>query len=281
MFNIIRDSIFNPKGLIKQVNRSGWFIFLYIIILAIFMSLGSIMVYVRYENSNFTSESTGCSLVNYNLVCDGDNYDIDNIFDMYGMRVYFLNQDMSLNDISELSDVSIVVQGSSFSLYFDNALVSKETIFNSTFSSGNFDEGMGTLQTIFLIILILQSFVSNLILTILIILISTLMFLKYKQFIRYKKIFKLVSLAVTPVILLITIYNIIGIGAEFFFILGFVAYIPLFRLNKELYLQIATRNLQKKSEDDGTKSDPNVVENYTFDDIDAKDVDETEDDEKE
>ena len=50
MFRILQDSIFNPKGLVKQVNRSGWFVLLYLIVLALFMSLGNAVAYISYDN---------------------------------------------------------------------------------------------------------------------------------------------------------------------------------------------------------------------------------------
>ena len=87
MFNIFADSLFNPKGLVKYVNKKGIFVFFYLLIMAIFLSAGSLINFFSSNNSAITEETTGCRLVNQAVVCDGDNYDIENTFYMYGFNV--------------------------------------------------------------------------------------------------------------------------------------------------------------------------------------------------
>lgn len=272
MFNILHDSIFNPKGLVKQVNRSGWFIFLYLIVMAIFMSLGSFVAYFSYDNSLITSETTGCSLVNHELVCDGENYDLENMFYIYGTRVFFLDKDASITDLSDIGESSIIIQGDSVTLYFNNSPLASEALFSTEYGILTFEEGITTLENFFLITSIVTNLLSNLFLIIMIILISTLMFIRYRKEIKYRKIFKLVTFAVTPVALLITFYNLLQFDSIIFFVLAFFAYRTLFNLNRQLYIQILSRKYAESQQNE------DVIESIDHDDVDSQDVFEDEDD---
>ncbi len=265
MFNILHDSIFNPKALVKQVNRSGWFIFLYMVIMAIFMSLGQAVQYIRYDNSSFSYENTGCQLIDHTVVCDGDNYDIESLYNIYGIRVYFLNGDIDFSSMSVPNQTSILVQGDSVSLWFGTMRIFHEPIFSSQYNYNTIEEGMAMFTNVLLYANIISVYINNIIVLIAIILISTLMFLRYRKEIKYGKLFKLTAMAVTPVALLITFYNIILFNDWIFFALGFFAYMPMFRLNRELYYQAM---LRKYKQEDGP-----VVESYTQDDLEDNDED--------
>ncbi|MDD5293968.1 MAG: hypothetical protein PHW40_06620, partial [Candidatus Izemoplasmatales bacterium] len=85
MYHVMKDSLFQPRELLKYRNKSGWYAFFYLLLLALFVSVGSIVFYAGYKtNSTLTSETTGCAIVNETLVCDGENYAPSNRFNLYG-----------------------------------------------------------------------------------------------------------------------------------------------------------------------------------------------------
>ena len=272
MFRILQDSIFNPKGLVKQVNRSGFFVFLYLLVMAIFMSIGTFVAYAAYENPTFTTETTGCFLQEEAIVCDGDNYDVDNLFYVYGFRVYFLDSDMSIDDIPNLDSDFLIVKGESITFYLNQSAMGSLPVFTDQYGATTLEDGMQTMVQFILITSIASSLITNFFLILAIVLISSLMFIRYKKFIAYKKLFKLITYAITPVALLITFYNLIQFNFIIFFIVSIFAYRTLFTLNRELYTQMMIRLMKQQNED------PSVVDSYQPDDFDTKDEESTEKD---
>ncbi|XMB71974.1 hypothetical protein RJI07_07685 [Mycoplasmatota bacterium WC30] len=274
MFRILQDSIFNPKGLVRQVNRSGWYVFFHIMIMAIFMSIGSFVAQASHNDSLMNYQTTGCRLEDSVIICDGENYDIDNLFYIQGIRVYFLEQDVDIHDVYIPDQISLVIQGNTAKIYIGQMQMGDLKVFNSGYELASMEEGLDTLGTAFLITTAFSNILGNIILILMIILVSTLMFLRYKQEINYKKIFKLVTFAVTPVALLITFFNLIAFDPIIFFILTIFAYRSLFILNRELYMQIILRRIKKAEKKD------DVVETYNSDDFEEDNSSDEEDDEQ-
>ncbi len=270
MFQIVHDSIFNPKGLVKQVKRSWWFVFFYIALMILFMSIGSIILYSGYQNTVMTEESTGCHIASGTLVCDGDNYNPNNLFNMYGIQVYFLSSDDSVDDISEMAAISLVFQNGNVSFYQNSQLTMSQPFFslpsNSQFSLEDF---VSMFSMAFLILGIVSNILSNALVLIAIILISTLMFYRYRTQITYAKRFKLTTYALTPLVLWITLYGVVGFDPIIFFVVAFFAYRPILVLNRELYAQVLMRNMPQQATDDN--SDEEDSEPVDFEDEDSED----------
>lgn len=275
MFRILQDSLFNPRGLIKQVNRSGWFIFLCLLVMSIFMSIGTYVAYASYENSNFDYESSGCSLVDGSVVCDGENYTLNTIQDIYGIHIYFLNEDMTIDDITTMENECIVIQGDEATLYLNGTSFTSLSIFGSSIGFETLEEGMEAISSYVLWTSIGTNTVTNLILIIIISLIGSLMFLRYKQVIKYRKLYKLVVYGVFPIALLITFYNLLEFDSIIFFLLAIFAYRSLFVLNRELYKELLIRSMPKREDD------PNVVDSYKIDDDEITGLDDNDQDNKE
>jgi hypothetical protein len=271
MFRILQDSLFNPKGLVKQVNRSGWFILLYLIIMALFMSIGNFVAYLSYDNPTINAETTGCSLVENNIVCDGENYDIDNLLYVYGIRVYFLDEESSISDIPNMELDSLVVQGDSVGLYINKTHVGSLPAFSSEYGYTTLEGAFGNVMTVLLVSSLIANILMNLLLILGVALISTIMFTRYRKFIKYKKIFKLTVFAITPVSLLITFFNMLQFDMIIFFILSIVAYRTLFILNRHLYMQMAIRRMQQQTQQHQQNRD--VVETQKEDESDNEDQD--------
>ncbi|MCK5732241.1 MAG: hypothetical protein KAH13_04420, partial [Tenericutes bacterium] len=200
MFNIFRDSLFNPKGLVKYVNKNGFIVFLYFLIMTLFMSAGAIITIVSFDNSTLTEETTGCHIVDESFVCDGDEYSVDNLFFLYGFRVYLLPEDIPVSSITNFDNQSIVFQDNSLSIHLNG---NEFYNFNylSLYELNSMEDAMSTLSTFFLIGGIGAAIIQNIFLLLVIIFISTLAFLKFRKEIKYRKIFKLLVFAVTPLTL--------------------------------------------------------------------------------
>lgn len=276
MFQILHDSIFNPKALVKQVNRSGWFIFLHLLIMAIFMSLGVFVAYAAYDNSDITSANTGCSLTEGLVTCDGENDYVNDLYYIYGMRVYILNTDDTVDNIGTFETQSIVLQNDRATLYVNGNESMSFGVFSGEYDVSTFDEGIDLIATFVLISGIIGNLLSNFMLITAIVLISSLMFLRYKKVILYKKIFKLVTFAVTPVALLITFYHLLAFDMIIFFILSIFAYRTLYVLNRELYMQMMLRQMQQ----DQSNQDSSIVGDYKVDDFDNDEEDDEEDEDQ-
>lgn len=277
MFNIFKDSLFDPKGLVKYVNKKGFFVFIYFIILAIFMSAGPIVNIAKQSNSTFTEENTGCTIVNESVVCNGDNYDIDNVFYLNGFRVFFLNESDTIDVIDDLGMQSVVIQGESLSIYFGDTSYYQFDFFD-LYDVETIEEGMDSLASFFLIGGIVGVVIQNIVLLLVVVLISSLAFLRFRKEIRYRKIFKLVIFAVTPLAVLFTFYGLFDINEIVFFILMFIAYRPIFTLQREILSRSAIRSYNKQHQQDSNNMD-DVVESYKYDEVETEDVEETEEDE--
>jgi len=99
MYGLIRDSLFTPKNLLRYRNKSGFFTFIYILLLATLVSIGGLVYYFSYtSNSVISEDTTGCSLISDQLVCAGASHDPDQIYALYGFSVYFLNDTEVITD---------------------------------------------------------------------------------------------------------------------------------------------------------------------------------------
>lgn len=276
MFNIFADSLFNPKGLVKYVNKKGFFIFIYLFLMALLMSIGMIVAIVRYDNSVISEETTGCRIDNYSLVCDGDNYDVNDIFNAYGFRVYFLDSTTDPEDIANMNDNSMFLKGDNMEIYINGQQFYSLPML-SVYEINNMTELNDMLATFFLIGGIIGSIIQNFLLILAIALLSSLAFLRFRKEIQYKKIFKLVVFAVTPLAVLFTFYNLLQFNDLVFFILMFIAYRSIFVLQRQLYYQLALRQYQNQQPE---QNQEDVVESYHYDDIEQEDVEEEDEDDR-
>jgi len=236
------------------------------------MSLGPIVTYIGSDNSLINYETSGCRLDNYQVVCDGDNYDPDNLFQMYGIRVYLLDQSIDFSGMSVSNQPSIVIQGDSITLYYGSTHLTSSAFFSQEMGLTSIEEGLSMFSDVILYANIFASFLNNLIVISLIIFVSTLMFIRYRKEISYGRIYKLTAMAATPIALLITFFNIVPFSDWVFFILGFFAYLPMFKLNREIFYQSMARKYQDEQ--------GNVVDSYQHEDVETKDIDQDDDDEQ-
>lgn len=266
MYNLIKDSLLTPKYLLKYHNKSGLFVFFYLLVMALFVSIGGIVQYVGYQaNAVITTETTGCSFTSGTLSCDGSNYDPDAKYAMFGYSIYFLE---SGADLITADPNRIIFQGSMITIYLENSMLYHFSIANLGGTITDFDSFFVVMANTIRAFGIIATIIGNIITLILVSLLATIAFWRIKKFVSYKKIFKLVVFAITPFALLLTFYNLLNFDEIILMLLMFFSYRSVFVLNREMTKEtfihlneMAIQELKRQNEEtDSTKeSEPKVT----------------------
>lgn len=249
MYNIVKDSLFQPRSIIKYRNKSGWVAFFYLLILAVFMSIGGAVFYLGYQgNSVITSETTGCDFGSGGVVCESVSHTNTDKYQLYGYSVFFLDDEGMAADVSQfMGDASIIVQRDSLDFYISGSFFSSLKPFSSLPDAMTFDSYFANIKTAVLIGSIAITYLGNLFLLMFISLVSTIPFIRLRKFIRFKVIYKLVIFAITPIAFLMTFYNLLDLPDFLFFILMLIGYRSVFLLQRELYFQTMLHLQEKES----------------------------------
>lgn len=288
MFKILQNSLFSPKDLLKETKRSWWFVILFIMVLAIFMSLGNSVRFIAYEGSTINDETTNCTLVDNQIVCSDPNNSYTAMFNMYSFRVYFLNADQTVAEIPQMDEMALVFQGDQANIYVSGQGTIGFKVFTEENGFTTISEGVDYLESSLLIGMLIMNYISNLILIVIFILIASLMFSRYKNVMSYGNRFKLATFGSTTIALVMTFYNIISMHFIVFFILIMLAYRTLTAINRELYFRLMQKQMKQQqqnqfrnpfgnqpgSNDDFNKDD--VVDSYHPDEV----YDESDEDDK-
>ncbi len=269
MFEIFTNSILYPKNIIQYHNKKGGFVFLYILILIILMSIATFVFYISVKPEVVSSEVSGCQVVESVLVCDGTNYDLNQNYEIYDFNLYLLDETSEITDITDLETFSMVLKGSNLTVIVGDRQI-REISFLTTYGINTIEDAASVLTTSIIIAGVVLGILSNLVIIMFIILISTIPFLRFKKMISYKKIFKMVVFASTPMAFLLTIYNLLNFNDLIFFVLMFFAYRSIFALQRELYVRtiIKAEYQNQGQEPDESNSSSNEE---PFDDEDQTD----------
>jgi len=264
MYTVMKDSLFEPKKILNHRNKSLFYVFTYLVLLAILMSLGTIVFYLGYsDNSVITSATTGCRIEQSTMVCDLDSYEGPKELNLYAVSIFFLSEEEDPNTLSTLSSDYMIIQSSTLSVYAGQKLYFSGSIAPLMKQAGTFDSFINSYQNIFLVGFILVGILSNIFILIIFVLISTLPFLGLIKHIKFKKIFILTVFATTPVAFVMTFYGLMALPDVIFLILLFVSYRSLFVLRRELSYQLYLSSAAKvypnaenqESNDDSNEND--------------------------
>jgi len=232
MYGLIRDSLFTPKNLLRYRNKSGFFTFIYILLLATLVSIGGLVYYFSYtSNSVISEDTTGCSLISDQLVCAGASHDPDQIYALYGFSVYFLNDTEVITDPTA---ERIVFQGNTITFVLSQFGTIPVDATEMIVVSSSFNDFISAFASTIRFTQVVTLFLSNIILVLFVSLLGTIPFFRLRRFIEYKKIFKLVVFAMTPFSVLLTFYNLLALPDVLVVILMFFSYRSLFVLQRAL-----------------------------------------------
>lgn len=250
MYNVMKDSLFEPKKILKYRNKSGGFVFLYIVLLILIMSVDAFVFYGGYDQNSIINESTtGCVIEESGLSC-ADDHDPLTAYNIYGFSVYLFDDETEVSDLQAAPGMMLVMKGETLTFYLDGSEMYHIAV-DTQMTLGGF---FASVTTGMMIASIVVSVLSKAIILMFVILISTLPFLRLKRYIRYGKIFKLVVFASTPIAFLFTFYYLLNIPDLLFFILMFVAYRSIYVMQKELYYR-TMMHLQKQQQEENEDSD--------------------------
>ena len=243
MYNIIRESILAPKELIKYHKKSGWFVFLYIFLMALFLSIDTFVILVADDNPIVNNQVTQCEKVEDSFVCQTIPID-EQTYTVYDIPLYFLSDEQSISDI-ELSDFVNVLYTPMVIIVKDNLVYYRfDAGISTTIDASQYDtvgELYSGVKLSIVLIAIFKAIIQNLMIILFVIVISTIPFLRFRKEIRYKKIFKMVSFAATPIVIMMLISNLLNLDIIIFFILMFIGYRSIFGLQKELFYRSMMR----------------------------------------
>jgi hypothetical protein len=260
MYNLVKDALFVPKNLLKYRNKSGLFTFFYLLLLALLISIGGMIHFITYPgNSTITTATTGCSIENATLVCDGAIHDTDNQFALFGYAIYFLNPGETVTDPAA---VRMIFQGSSLTIQADGQEDFRMDM-GVIYAAQDFDAFFGNLAGVVRASAIAMEILASIVLMVFVTLLGTISFLRLRRFVSYRKIFKLVVFAMTPFALLMTFNGLMEIDFVILTVLMIVSYRSVFilqrEMTKETFLHLAEM-ASKGMGQDGTPDQPFVPE---------------------
>lgn len=279
MYNILKDSLINPKNLLKYRNKKGLYTFFYLFLLTAFVSIGSFIYYIKLPSpSLINTELTSCEYQGTSLVCNSETYSPSVEYQIYGFSTYFLTEDKTISDIGVMPEQSIVFSGSSLTFYQGNQSLSSIDL-SPLLPNYQFDDIIVFIGRILFVMFLVLSFFGNMIMLLVVSLISTIPFFRLKRYIPYRKIFKLVIFAISPFAILMTFYNLIAFSQWIFFILMLVAYRSVFLLQRELYFQTYSHLGSFESQNPSAPLNPDDVTDEA--EIDIHDEESEEEDKEE
>ncbi|MDT8336839.1 MAG: hypothetical protein RQ856_03305 [Candidatus Izemoplasmatales bacterium] len=241
MFEVFTNSIVYPKNIINYHNKKGGFVFLYILVLVLLMSISTVVFYISIKPTEITTLNSGCEVIENNLICVGENYDINNKFDVYDFDVYLLEETAEVSDINDLGDFTLILQGETLTIVVGDQTVNSMN-FLSRYGISTLEEAIAILKFSIISAGITMGVISNTIILLFIVFISTIPFLRFRSMISYKKIFKMLVFAATPMAFLFAVYNLLNFDMFIFFILMLFAYRSVFALQKELHFRVLNKS---------------------------------------
>jgi len=266
MYQLFLDSLLTPKRILNHRNRSGWFAFLYLLVLSILVSISTFVFVFGYpDNSTITTESTSCSFEQGSLVCADSGL---REYHFYGMSWYFLEADETIP--SSISSESMVVHGMTLKFYTAGKMEFAFVI-PATFQSLGFDTFFHYLINGMKVSIILQGILSNLFLLVMIALLTSISFSRLRMFIPYHKLFKLIIYGLTPIALLLTFFYLLRLPEWLLILMLLLGSRSNLILQRELYIQtgryLHEQNPSSKPdvESDETEDEPSETENKPTD----------------
>ena len=274
MFEIFANSIVYPKNIINYHKKKGGFVFLYILILVVLMTLSTIVFFISHKPQIINEANTGCEIIENNLICTGENYDINNSFEMYDFDIHFISETDQISDITNRDVLSIVVQGSTLNVFVGERTINSVE-FLTTYDLNSLQEVVGILKYSVIFAGVFLGLLSNAFILIFIILISTIPFMRFKQYISYKKLFKMLTFAATPMAFLFAVYNLINFDMIIFFILMLFAYRSVFTLQREIQFRLINKS------NGGERTEQENIDDLEYDDLGEKEDEVMENDDEE
>lgn len=287
MFSLFRDSIFYPKKIIYYRNKKGWFVFLYMLVLALLYSFCAIATSIPYKGLDYSdkaevidgfkgsdayiSDSIFYSSSNLYVEFDGvlfgfaksgtqsvDDFlgsttkSVDYVIigsDVYGVATNLTKISYKVTTISELSQM---VSNSDSIANINLANLDEDSGFFTSVNEIIAKEKPSYLTQTFFIALAV-GFASILFFALITYLFVILVF-KAQQYMKKAQLFKMLVFASTAIMLALSINVCVNLS-YFSYLLLLVSLIPMYILEREILMRIRLFQISK-----GIITDPNLIE---------------------
>ncbi|MGE0003863.1 MAG: hypothetical protein AB7S88_05340 [Candidatus Izemoplasmatales bacterium] len=236
MYNVMKDSLFEPKKILNYRNKPFWFVAIYVLFLAVLMSIGTVVYGLAPAQNVLPTEATsGCRIDVETIVCDGENYVEGEGFQIVGIGIYFYSEDATpaINDIFD--SVAFVLKGSTMTMVVSNTPSYEVDITPYITLAGDFDSFVKLLHTQMIWMLSLAEVLRNIVVFLIYTWIATLPLLPFKRFYSYKTLFKLVLFAATPFAVAMTFLSFIIVSQWVLMISLIVSYYSLIILRNSMF----------------------------------------------
>jgi len=238
MYKLIVDGIVNPRNLLKYRNKSGWYVLAFFTILALFISIGTIVFLVGYQPTvPFEAAATGCAYESGSLVCTDPDIAYDEPFDFYGIQAYFLNADDEVSSL-DISTGSAIVFQEHFIGFFDQGKQLMTMDLAEELAAGlTLDVMMQTLLRWYAIVAVLVSVLFNIILLAFFAAMASISIMRLRNYIRYGMAYKILAFATTPFAIVLTFHNLLHFNDIILMALMVVSFRSAFLVIRELFDQ--------------------------------------------
>ncbi len=262
MFHLFGDSFVNPQGVIESRNKKGFFVLFYILVIAVIMSIGTILSVVLYKGMDYSdrleisndiiSQDVACTVVDGVLSCtEKDGYEkITN----FGIAIYLIGDPNKYSEVKS-DEISIVVyQDEVFLTLMGQKYYSvKINELPSSLSNIDFKDKESILTNLcdgieeitlaykwtFGIPAIIGVVISNIFVYLLIAFINYIFMLSFRQVMPGKQLFKIIVFAITPIMIAITLNSLLSYGVVLYFALFLGAFALSNRTYKKMALMIS------------------------------------------
>lgn len=233
MYNTLRFGLFEPKKIMQFKDKSPFYALVFLAILTLFMSIGSFTFYLGYHvPSTLNAESCACVLTDGEITAL-DGHLATTEFVMYNIPVYVLTQGEDISVLPALED-AFVFSGHRLLVYSSSKVILNVNLSDTLSGSPDLDTVFETVRVYTMWTIIAFNVLINFGLIVLVTLFSTLQLLQYRRMLTYRQNFVMTSIALSPVAIVMTFYNLLSIPSIVFFIALLISYRSMMVLRREV-----------------------------------------------
>lgn len=301
MFNVIRDSIFKPREIIKYRTKPWWFVLIYVVIFSLVSGFSIIVPSLTYSGLSYTQKQevvqSFSELDSASIDNNGVYHGSSNVIVSFGQISFgFVSEAGEISDFYTSSTVpTYVVAGDSVytllvsSIYQNSILIGKLTDLSPRFNNVNLktittdseifigiDEVISEYKPSVLTGTFFIGFFEGAIYMLgyaLFAFLLVILFFHGHKYMKKSQLYKMMLFGSTAMVLVQSVINMLNISSMWIYLLLIIGFIPLYIIQRELFVRIRMFQLAKDMRDQNLM---NQDLNINHDDNDDNDNDEQE-----
>jgi len=270
MFNLLRDSIFRPKRIIQYRNKPLWFVILFLLILGLINAFSVIAPSFSYKAFTYNQK-----IEVVNAFKDSDAYIVNGVYHSstnltvgFGDYVFgFVKDDGSVDDFVSSTGPDFIVSGNQIYIVagglgiykankllkitdlssdFLNVDLSSLTVDSAFFKGVNDTISTYKPQALGLYFgFYFADGIFNTLFYALFAFLLVILFFQAQKYMKKTQLFKMMIFSSTAITLVQAFINILGINSIFIYLLFIIGFIPLYILEKEIFIRIRMYQITK------------------------------------